>query len=129
MKIAFAVLLALIPATLMAQNFQGMSQADMQKMIQGAPQMQTCMENIDQAEMKALEDRGNEVDAEINTLCAEGKRDQAQAKAIEFSREVAQSPALQQMRECGELAQGMMPEQMPLLDKDVDYSNRHVCDE
>jgi len=57
------------------------------------------------------------------------RNDQAHAKAIEFSREVAQSPALQQMRECGELAQGMMPEQMPLLDKDVDYSNRHVCDE
>jgi hypothetical protein len=47
MKIFAVILLLLSPTAVLAQNYQNMSEQDMQKMMQQAQKMQECMMNID----------------------------------------------------------------------------------
>jgi len=123
MKAAATVLLLLMPVVAVAQNFPGMSEADMQKM----EQMQSCMEKIDEAKLKAIEQRSSQVEAEIKSLCAGGKRAEAQAKAEAFGKEMANDPTVQAMGKCGEMMKGMMPK-MPYMDQGKGASSHHVCD-
>ncbi|MDX1764044.1 MAG: hypothetical protein R3231_06960 [bacterium] len=132
MKIAAIVLILLMQTAAGAQDHPpGMSEKDMQKMMQAMEQMQACMEKVDQEKLNVMEARSREVGAEIESMCASGKRDEAQKKALAFGREMAQDPTLKAMRECGEGAQGMMP-RMPFSDyeheHDEDRSSHHVCD-
>lgn len=132
MKVFVTILFFLFPVVAAAQNHPGMNEADLQNMMQRMQQMQECMEKIDPAEMKALEQRGDEFEAELNTLCAQGKRDEAQKKAIAYGKEMMENPAIKQMKECGELTRGMLPpDQQESFDSDFDFdfSKRHVCDE
>lgn len=124
MKISIIVLLLLIPAASFAQSFQNMSPEEMQQMMQ---EMQACMENIDQAEMKALEQRANRFEAESKKLCAAGKRDEAQAAAISFGQELASNPTVQDLAKCSEKMSGMMPVK-PFMEQDKYLTDIHVCD-
>jgi hypothetical protein len=132
MKASAIILLLLMPMVAVAQIYQNMSEEDMQKMMQQAQKMQSCMQNIDQAKLEAIDQRSSEIFANIDSLCASGKRDEAQAKAISYGKELAKDPTMQAMRKCsemmsGEMMQGMMPK-TPLMDLDKDLSSRHVCD-
>ncbi len=120
--------LTLLAATAHAQNPVGMSQADMHRMMQGMQAMQQCMAKVDTAKMERLGQEGEKVQAEVESLCKAGKRDAAQARAMEFGMRVAKDPDMQTMRECSKPMQGMMPQQMmPYTDIEQD-KNRHVCD-
>ena len=132
MKISAIILLLLVPMIAVAQNYQNMSEEDMQKMMQQALKMQSCMQNIDQAKLEAIDKRSSEILANIDSLCASGKRDEAQAKAVSYGKEIAKDPTMQAMKKCsemmsGEIMQGMLPK-TPLMDLDKDLSSRHVCD-
>jgi len=127
MKISAIILLLLMPMVSVAQNSQNMSEEDMQKMMQQAQKMQSCMQSIDQAKLKAIDQRSSQILANIDSLCASGKRDEAQAKAISYGKEMAKDPTMQAMRKCGEMMKGMMPK-TPLMDLDKDLSSHHVCD-
>ena len=85
MKSLAVCLAALLPLNLMAQTYQGMSEADMKKMMQQAQQMQACMAQIDRAKADALKERSERISKELETLCAQGKRDAAQRKAIRIA--------------------------------------------
>ena len=133
MKISAIILLLLMPMVTVAQNYQNMSEEDMQKMMQQAQKMQSCMQNIDQAKLEAIDKRSSEILANIDSLCASGKRDEAQQTAISYGKEMAKDSTMQAMRKCsemmsGEMMQGMMPK-TPLMDLDKDLSSRHVCDQ
>ncbi|WP_305906619.1 hypothetical protein Q9L42_020080 [Methylomarinum sp. Ch1-1] len=104
-----------------------MDQAKMQQMMQQMQNMQRCMQGIDQAEMKALEQRGRTMEAELRGLCAQGKREEAQTAALEFAMETAENSALQTMKKCGEQMQGLLPD-LPLGPSRNDLKDRHVCD-
>ena len=130
-KIVTGILVVLLPAVVFAENFQNMSEEDMQRMMELAQKMQTCMEQVDQSQLEGLEQRSKEFEAELKALCDAGKRDEAQAKAMAYSKEMMDNPALKQMRKCGEMSQGMMTKMMPhmeIVEEDFDYSKRHVCD-
>ena len=132
MKITAIILLLLIPMVTVAQNYQNMSEEDMQKLMQQAQKMQSCMQNIDQSKLEAIDQRSSQVMANIDSLCASGKRDEAQKTAITYGKEMAKDPTIQAMRKCGEMMkgemmQGMMPK-TPLMDLDKDLASRHVCD-
>jgi hypothetical protein len=127
MKISAIILLLLMPIVTFAQNYQGMSEEDMQKMTQQMQKMETCMQNVDQAKLKVLEQRSHQFEAELKSLCASGKREEAQAKAISFGKEIANDPTMQAMRKCREMMKGMMPK-MPFMDQHEDPSGHHVCD-
>ena len=127
MKISVIILLLLMPVVTVAQNSHNMSEEDIQKMMQQAQKMQSCMQNIDQAKLKAIDQRSSQIMANLDSLCASGKRDEAQEKAISYGKEMAKDPTMQAMRKCGEMMKGMMPK-TPLMDLDKDLSSQHVCD-
>ena len=127
MKISTVILLLLMPMVVVAQNYQGMSEADMQKMMEQAQKMQSCMENVDQEQLKMLEQRTEQFEAEIKSLCNSGNRTEAQKKAILFGKEMSNNPTLKAFSKCGEMAKGMMPE-MSFMDLEENASNQHVCD-
>ncbi len=124
MKISAIILLLLVPPVSYAQSYQNMSPEEMQQMMM---EMQSCMANIDQAEMKALEQRANQFEAELNNLCAAGKHDKAQAMAISFGQEIANDPTIQDLRKCTKMMSGMMPVQ-PFMEPDKYLTGLHVCD-
>ena len=129
MKISMVFISLLMPAMAVAQNYQGMSEADMQNMMQQMQEAQTCMQGIDQSRIKAFEQQARKVESGIKSLCANGKRDAAQQEAMAFAREMNGNPDIRKMRECGEKMRGMMPA-MPWLDQASasGESGGHVCD-
>jgi len=130
MKKLLAIPVMLLPVTVIAQGYQGMSEADMQRMMQGMQESQTCMQGIDQARLDAFSQRAEQVKSEIKALCARGERDAAEQKGLAFAREVNTDPDIQKMRKCGEQMSGMMPS-MPFMAQagSTDASGKHVCDE
>jgi hypothetical protein len=135
MKISAIILALLLPLTAIAQNYpgmggSGMSESDMQNMMQQAQKMQTCMQGIDQSRLQAFEQQASQVEAEVKSLCRNGKRDDAQQEAIAFAREITSNPDIQKMMKCTEGMSNMMPK-MPFTDQasGSDTSVKHVCDQ
>ena len=129
MKIFTIITLLMLSALASAQNFQNMTEADMQKMMQQAEKMQACMAGIDQSEMKKFEQQANRMQAKVDALCASGKRDEAEKEAMAFGKEVASNEAMQKMQACGKMMEGMMPGMPTVLQDDPgEDDNRHICD-
>ena len=61
------------------------------------------------------------------------QKKKAQKKAIAFSKEMMKNPALVQMKKCGEMTKGLVPEgSMPQMEEEdfgFDPSKGHVCDD
>lgn len=117
----------------LAQQPAGMNEAQLQGMMQGMAQMAACFQNLDQDKLNALAEEGKAVEKELKQLCADGERDQAQARAMEYGLKFMDSEEFKQLKQCGDMAQQMMP-QMPdysaYADPDSEENkNRHVCDE
>jgi hypothetical protein len=96
---------------------------------------QACMENIDQSQLDALEKKAKQFEAEMKSLCASGKRGEAQDRAMDYMKEVVGSPVVKEAKRCGEMMKGMMDgmmqgmnQQGSLMTEDKDYTNQHVCD-
>jgi hypothetical protein len=131
MKKLAITLLCLVPIISFAQNPMGMSEADMQKMMQQMQEAQACMEKIDRSELEALQNKSKQFEAEMKSLCASGKRDKAQDKAMVYMKEIINNPAVKEARRCGEMMKGMMQgmaQNMPFMNDEKDYSSMHVCD-
>ena len=126
MKISTVILLLLMPMVVVAQNYQGMNGADIQKMMEQIQEVQACMENIDKKQFNALEKRQHQFNKEVQSLCIKGKRGEAQRKAVLFSNKMARNPIVKAVGRCGEIAKGVIPE-MPFMNLDGDASNKHVC--
>ena len=123
--------LLIIPFTASAQNMGGMTEAQMQQLMQQAQTMQNCMANIDQTEMEAFQQKAEAMDAEVKALCAAGKRDAAMARAMDFGKDTAQSSIMQDMKKCGEGMKNMLPN-LPKTARPTDDTSgkpRHICDE
>lgn len=124
-------LLALAPAAHLGAQ-QGMSEEQMQQMMQGAMEMANCFQTIDQEKMQAMVQKGEALEKELRQLCADGERDHAQRKAVAFGREFASSDEFKQLQQCGEMARRMidgMPDYLKgVMPEDGNGDNRHVCD-
>ena len=129
MKQLTTILLLILPAISTAQNYQNMSEADMQKMMQQMQQAQACMAGIDQSELKKFEQRANQLESSVKALCASGKRDQAQQEAMAFGKEVSSTPTMKKMRECGKMMEGAMPGMPTPQDYASEDDNQHICDQ
>jgi len=127
LKLLIFIIFLTTPLVSYAQNYQQMNQADMQKMMQQMEQARSCMEKIDEEELKALEKRSKQVERDVKALCDSGKRDEAQKKAIEFGKEIAKDPMMKQMRQCGEMVTMAFPK-IAFADENKPGNDRHVCD-
>jgi hypothetical protein len=130
MKIPAGIVLLLLPVMTIAQNYPGMGEGDTQNMMLQMQKMQTCMQGVDQSQLQAFEQRASKIEAEVKSLCASGKRDDAQQKAMAFGQEVVGNPDIQKMMKCGEMMSSVMPK-MPFMDQanDPGKSVKHVCDQ
>jgi len=130
MKTTLLILSLLLPVAALAQSPQGMNEQEMQQMMQRMQQMQTCMQDIDQEQLKGLEQRSRQVEADIKSLCTDGKRAEAQQRAMAFGMEISHDPNLKIMRKCGEMMRGMVPE-LPLVDYEQKTAkgSKHICDQ
>lgn len=132
MKVTSITILICIPVVVFAKDYPGMNQADMQNMMQQMKKMQSCMENVDKQQLKNLEDRSHKMQSEVKSLCASGKRDQAQGKALMFAKDMSNDSTLKEMKKCGEQVTSMLPK-MPYIDvgsgNGKDDSGAHICDD
>ncbi|MGB7933033.1 MAG: hypothetical protein WCH04_12550 [Gammaproteobacteria bacterium] len=130
MKIPAGVLALLLPVLAIGQNYPGMSGGDTQNMMLQMQKMQACMQSVDQSRLQAFEQQAKRVEAEVKSLCASGKRDEAQQKAVAFSQEFASDPDTRKLMECTKMMSSAMPE-MPFMDQANDSGNsvKHVCDQ
>ena len=107
---------------------QGMSEEEMQKMMELSQKMQECMARIDQSAMEAQAAKAEKIHNQMKALCDAGKRDKAQDLAIDYGKEVSQSKVMKEMQKCSEMAAGMMQQNPMMQDMIADYENQHVCD-
>lgn len=129
MKQAVVLFMLLLPLSVFAENMGGMDEEQMQQMMQQAQGMQTCMQNIDQAEMQAFEQRAKQMEADTQALCASGKRDEAMQLATAFGKEASDNKAMQAMKKCGEGMTNMMPKMAIAAQNDEPGKpGRHICD-
>ena len=132
-------LLIIFPVLVFAQEKPGMlpnMPMDMEKMQRNMQQMDmgkmqeamACMKNIDRSALEGLKEEGEKVKAEVGALCKSGKRNEAQDKAMAYSKEVMSRPELMKMRECSKMMAGMMPK-MPFERIEKETKNSHICDD
>jgi len=129
MKQAVVLFMLLLPLSVFAENMGGMDEEQMQQMMQQAQGMQTCMQDVDQAEMQAFEQRAKQMEADTQALCALGKRDEAMQLATAFGKEASDNKAMQAMKKCGEGMTNMMPKMAITAQNDEPGKpGRHICD-
>ena len=132
MKLVSTFVVILLLALTAAQGqAQGPNEADMQKMMQQAQEMQACMAKVDRSKLKTLENKGRQLQAKIKKLCAAGKRDEALSTAMREGMELSNDPSVKEMRKCSDLMpdmSGMMPD-LPYTDagSEKDKSDKHIC--
>ena len=101
---------------------------DMSKIMEQAQKAQACMQSIDQSKLEEIKKGSEQMETDIRALCDSDKRDEAQEKAIDYSRKMMKSEAMVKMRECTELMRGMLPE-MPFDNFEEKMASSNVCDE
>ncbi|MEX2517325.1 MAG: hypothetical protein WD572_10545 [Gammaproteobacteria bacterium] len=105
-----------------------MTEEQMQQMMQQAEQMQKCMTRVDESELEIFGARAEVMEQEINALCDAGQRDQAQQLALEYGKQISNSNVMQELKQCGDMAQVLL-EQLPGLSaQTAEADDLHVCD-
>jgi len=124
-----AILLLCLPTWVMAQNEQ-----QMQYMMEQAQKAQVCMAELDRDQLEEMAKKAEQVEAEIKSLCAEGKRTEAQSKGMKYGMEMSQSEVAKDMRKCSKMMSsalaGMGSSIMPSVGfPDVnEMKDTHICD-
>lgn len=112
-------------------QFEGMTEAEMQKMMSGVQQMQACFANIDQTAIETLAAEGEQLEREIKLLCSQDKRLAAYKKAMAYYQEAKNNKSLEALRNCGEQVTNMLPalpfQDMGSKSQQKDDSS-HICD-
>lgn len=88
----------------MLQKFQNMSpeeiQAEAQKMQKQMARVGECMQDIDQNEMNALQERGNALSAKIKSLCQAGDEKAAEKYAMNEGQKFMTDPTIKKLKKC-----------------------------
>ncbi|MGD8570363.1 MAG: hypothetical protein PVJ39_19905, partial [Gammaproteobacteria bacterium] len=78
--------------------------------------------------MKQLEQRSKQFTAEIKALCAKGKRDEAQQKAIAMSKKMSNNPEIKKLTQCTKKLKEAA-QKMPFTMTIEEIKDKHVCDQ
>jgi hypothetical protein len=114
----------------MAQGLPGMDAQQMQALMMQAQQMQQCMQNIDKAVLEQFEQKAQSAADKIKSLCAAGDRDAALSEGMVFAKEVRTNPSLQQLQQCAEPMQAMLPQLTQMAKTYADENpSSHPCDD
>ena len=129
MKKTIITLSLLIPVVSFAQTSPDMSSAYMQDIMKSIEEMETCMQAIDEKKMDALKDDSVRVGEEVTALCKDGKRSQAQEKAVSYGKKMLNDATMKAMIKCNEPMKGIM-KATPIIpfDANAEIKDKHVCD-
>ncbi len=126
MKNILILFFLFVATNIFAANQQGLSEKDVQNMMQKMQEMQTCMGEVKLSDIESLKQRSIKLQSELKSLCASGKRKAAQEKAIVFGKEISQMPITKTVSKCSKIIDGILPKiSLPDLSND---SSPHVCD-
>jgi hypothetical protein len=104
--------------------------AQVQRLMDQAQSMQACMAQIDEPTLERLRARGEAMGVELQTLCANGRRDEASNRALGYAREMSGDPAISAIESCGELARQFMADlPFALPGQTGEHADAHVCDQ
>ena len=95
--------------------------------VQEAAYLQQCIQQIDQAKLQRFRRKAEHTKVQIETLCANGERLPASDLAVTFVRLHAENQTALQVKECTELAPGIVP-QFSVATFDGSVNGRHICD-
>lgn len=110
-----------------AAQAQVVDSGQIQMLLDQAQNIEQCMSRLDASATEALRARSERVTTEVESLCKAGKRDEAQAKALAFGREMANSPAMQNLQECSGPIGALLPAALASLHGDAADAVQ-VCD-
>lgn len=128
-KTVLVILLMSVPTWVAAQNEQ-----QMQYMMEQAKKAQACMAKLNRGQLEDMASKAQKMEAEIKSLCAAGKRDEAQSKGMKYGLEMSQSKVAKDMRECSKMMSGALAGMgssiMPGMGfPDVEeMKGTHICD-
>ena len=124
-KLIGSALLLLTAAThAQVPNMSEQDLANMMGMLEG---MASCIGQLDEQRLEELGQQAEARGKEIESLCAAGKRDEAQTKAVNHAKEFMADPEYKKIMQCGEVAQSMLPDLADLYDPES-ADDQHVCD-
>lgn len=106
---------------------QVLDSSQIQMLLDQAQGIESCMAELDATATQELRARSERVTAEVETLCKAGKRDEAQAMALAFGREMATSPAMVNLQECAGPLGALLPVALASLRGDATDAMQ-VCD-
>lgn len=106
---------------------QVLDSRQIQMLLEQAQGIEACMNRLDAEATRALRARSEGVTADIERLCKAGKRDEAQAKALAFGREMADSPAMGNLQDCVGPLGALLPAALASLNGDA-TDGLQVCD-
>lgn len=104
----------------------------LQRLMQQANDMQACLSQLPPDTMDRLRVRGEEMAADIRALCVAGERDMAASRALQYAQDMAASPDLRTVEQCGQMASQLMadlPFAAPDAAADDGTAPAHVCDQ
>jgi len=103
----------------------GMSEADMQRMMKQAEAAQACYEKLDESKLNAMQAKGKKMKQEIDALCKAGKEQAANKKALTYSMQIRNDPQFKLIQACGKKMRGIMPQ--PYLPVKKNDKKASVC--
>ena len=106
---------------------QVLNGGQIQMLLGQAQQIEQCMAAADTSATQARRQRGERISTESERLCKASKRDAAQAKALAFGREMADSPAMASLQECAGALGALLPAALATLKGDA-ADAMQVCD-
>ena len=119
---------AVVPMVICAGvHGQVIDSGQLQMLLNQAENIEGCMAQLDESATRALRARSESVTAEIESLCKAGKREQAQARAVAFGREMADSPAMENLQDCAGPLGALLPAALASLNGDA-TDGVQVCD-
>lgn len=92
-----------------AAHGQVLDSDQIQMLLGQAQQIEQCMTQANTTVMQDLHERGERISAEIESLCKSGQREAAQAKALAFGHEMADSPVMASLQECAGALGALLP--------------------
>ena len=102
--------------------------ASMNALMQQAQNIQACMAKVDQAELERIQNEATAKADEVQAMCANGERAAAQSEAVVFGQQLAQEPAVLEMKACLGIAGLQIPQMTWAELEDSETTQTHVCD-
>ncbi len=104
----------------------GLSSSQLELLRAEAVQLQACMAKLDPKAMSQLQEEATQMGKEVQAMCKDGLREDAQQLALTHARTLANAPALKAVQACSSMLPALL-DALPLLAA-TQTKGVNVCD-